>query len=336
MVPQGGVRVLVELANDLVLKGGEVTIVTSTLNYSVPFDMSNEVSVVATSEYESKYLSYVIYIFIAPFYMRRGLIIANYFITYYVSLIATIFFDVKLLYFVQGIETTRRGGFGWILNFLCRMTYYSKAIIASNNYLYEWLSMHYRVPVSSIGIGINDQFLDKGRTNNKKVYDVIYFARPEFFKRIDRFYEIVDRLSSLKFMVISQDLELIEKIRFMCPNVVCVTPDNTRQLIDHIDKARFLLYTSEYEGFGLPPLECMARGIPAIVFHNDGIMTYCVDGYNSFVVNSVDDAINAITRINECKMLGLELSTNAYKTAQDYRLSTSFARMSKIIDNYIS
>ena len=81
IVPQGGVRVLVELANDLVLRGSKVTIVTSTLNYSIPFDILSEISIIATSKYRSKYLSYVIYMFVAPFYMRKGLIIANYFIT---------------------------------------------------------------------------------------------------------------------------------------------------------------------------------------------------------------------------------------------------------------
>jgi len=336
MVPQGGVRVLVELANDLVIRGRNVTIVTSTSNYSIPFHISDEVSIVSTSKYSSKYLSYIIYLLKAPFYMRRGLIIANYFITYYVSLVAIIFFRASLLYFVQGIETTRRGFFGWILNFLCRMTYYSNKIITSNKYLYDWLSIHHRTPISSIEIGVSDQFLDEIRANEEKIYDVIYFARSENFKRIDRFYEIVDRLSSLTFVVVSQDREIIKKISLLYPNVVCIVPNTTLQLISYIDKAKILLYTSEYEGFGLPPLECMARGVPAVVFHNAGIMVYCLEGFNSFIVNSVDEAVNMIVKVNESKVLCSELSANAYNTALDYRMSDAFSRMNEIIDSSIS
>ena len=337
IVPQGGVRVLVELANDLVLRGSKVTIVTSTLNYSIPFDILSEISIIATSKYRSKYLSYVIYMFVAPFYMRKGLIIANYFITYYVSIIAATCFDGKLLYFVQGIETTKQGILGWIFNFLCRVTYHSNRIITSNQYLYDWLSVNYQVPISSIDIGISDQFFDENIVNNKKEYDVIYFARDENFKRIDRFYEIIDELSSIKFIVVSQDLNLIENIRSrQHTNVICTKPDNTAQLINYIDQAKFLLYTSEYEGFGLPPLECMARGVPAVVFHNDGIMTYCVNGYNSFVVNSVDEAVNMIVKVNEPKVLYSEISINAYNTALDYRMTDALSRMNKIIDSSIS
>jgi glycosyltransferase involved in cell wall biosynthesis len=332
LVPQGGVRVLVDIANDQTSRGRNVVIVTSTLDFSIPFYLSEKVTIRQTSKYKSKYLSYIIFLLKSPFYMKDGLIIANYFVTYYVSIVASFIFNLKIIYFVQGIESIRKGTGGWILNQICRASYNSKNIIVTNKYLYEWLKANYNTPMLSIDIGVSDQFIYQEFEICDKKYDVIYFARDEDFKRIDRFYKVAELVDNVNFLVISQDYDLISKIKSKYKNMDFAMPKNTFELIKHIDSVKMVLYTSEYEGFGLPPLECMARKVPAVVFHNDGIAIYCVNNSNSIIVYSEEEAVNAIYKILKSKYFKDMLSTNAYKTALGFRLSKSLDKLNEIID----
>jgi glycosyltransferase involved in cell wall biosynthesis len=59
--------------------------------------------------------------------------------------------------------------------------------------------------------------------------------------------------------------------------------------------ALFLVYPSLYEGFGLPPLEALACGCPAIVSHATSLPEVCGEAALYFDPESVDDIAEKIT-----------------------------------------
>jgi len=77
--------------------------------------------------------------------------------------------------------------------------------------------------------------------------------------------------------------------------------------------AEILLFLSLYEGFGLPPLEAMAVGIPTIVADNSSL-TELTKGY-SFLVDPKDDQqiISAIDKILNDKVYAKTMIDNAKK-----------------------
>ncbi|MGL5086094.1 MAG: glycosyltransferase family 4 protein [Clostridium sp.] len=63
------------------------------------------------------------------------------------------------------------------------------------------------------------------------------------------------------------------------------------------NSSRLLVYPSFYEGFGLPPLEAMACGIPVIASNVTSLPEVCLDAALLINPNSIDDLKNAIENV---------------------------------------
>jgi glycosyltransferase involved in cell wall biosynthesis len=61
-----------------------------------------------------------------------------------------------------------------------------------------------------------------------------------------------------------------------------------KSLAQHYREADIHLFTSWYEGFGMPPLEAMSSGVPVIATYCGGIETYAKPGYNTLLANPGD------------------------------------------------
>lgn len=59
-------------------------------------------------------------------------------------------------------------------------------------------------------------------------------------------------------------------------------------LAEHFRKSDLLIFPSYYEGFGMPPLEAMASGVPVVATKCGGIADFAVNGYNSLLVEPRD------------------------------------------------
>ncbi len=81
------------------------------------------------------------------------------------------------------------------------------------------------------------------------------------------------------------------------------------------------VFPSRAEGFGLPPLEAMACGAPAVVADSRGIREYAVDGVNCLVVPPGDPAAlaAAIERLSDDPELAARLSRSGPGTAARFR-----------------
>ncbi len=91
-------------------------------------------------------------------------------------------------------------------------------------------------------------------------------------------------------------------------------------LISCYQQADIFLFTSWYEGFGMPPLEAMACGTPVIMTNCGGVRAYMEKGYNSLIAEPGD--IETLARHVELLLKDEEkrrfIGSNGIKTAKKF------------------
>lgn len=322
LTPHGGGRVLVEIANALVQKGWNVTVITSKYFGTMPFIFDEHVIVKKIGPASSnKLICLLSFLLLAPFYLIRSKIIANHFLTVIPSWISATFFGSQYLYLVQDIE--HRFFYKkllWPLKVICKWTYRRGRLVAANSYLSSELNQYNKV-LFTLSLGVSNVFFITSEKKSNKIYDVVYFLRKQSHKRIDRFDQILDVLAkrNISVLCISQDIDLLDSY---AKKATVIKPDSDVQLIDFIDKARILLLTSDHEGFALPPLEGMARGLPSVMYECGGPGVYATHGENSFIVTDGQSktALSYIEKLLNEKDCYLAMSKNAKETAIRFSL----------------
>lgn len=323
----GGARVLLQAANYCVSRGHRVTILCPRGHYTSNYELDSRVAVRHLGSRTGwKLLDYIGFLVAVPFTLPRdATAVANFFVTYLPVRLAALFRGVPYVYLVQDIESKYHGLKGWILNQVCRATYADRHIIAANGHLAERLGREFGRRCQCIQVGPAEIFYRRPATRTKE-FDVIYFLRRESWKGLDRFRRFValwGRRAAI--LCVSQDELLLADVR--AEGLVCRKPANDEELVDCIDSARVLLYTSYKEGFALPPLEAMARGVPAIMYRCGGPDIYVRHGVNSLYVQDETEAVQAVLRLIESRATYDSLSAAAVTTAAQYRMEEGLERL---------
>lgn len=289
----GGVRILVALANYLAGLDCEVTILLPKGRMSSPYWVDPKVLVRECGfRIRSKPVSYALFLASLPLYLKHyDVAIPNFFPTFFPSWLSAKLFRTRFVYFVQDVESKYTGVLGSILNRLCLWTYrHNTHAVAANRYLSGALENISGRPFRYINIGLSEAFFSNLPEASKKDFDLIYFLRAEPWKQKEVFFDLLIELrksvSDLKALCVSQD----ERLLGMAADAGCATirPKNDTSLISAIDSAKVMVMTSSLEGFSLPPLECMARGVPAVTLECGGPSSYIRNGENSFIVSDID------------------------------------------------
>jgi glycosyltransferase involved in cell wall biosynthesis len=234
------------------------------------------------------------------------------------------------LYFVQDIESKYPLPSGLILNLLCNWTYRDRRIVAANAHLENRLLAEFGTTSRHISVGPGGIFYETP-VNGQKKYDVIYFLRGEPWKGLDRFKRFLalarGRLSCL---CVSQD----EKLSSISgDDAVFRKPRDDRELVECIDSARVLLLTSYEEGFALPPLEGMARGLPAVLYRCGGPDQYIVNGSNALYIQNESEAVRVIEALVNDSERFERMSHAAIATAEKYKMDNSLKLMAEFIEH---
>jgi glycosyltransferase involved in cell wall biosynthesis len=118
--------------------------------------------------------------------------------------------------------------------------------------------------------------------------------------------------------------------------VIC--PKDDFEIVDALDSCRVLLLTSDDEGFALPPLEAMARGLPCVLFECGGPRVYCLDGFNGRIVHgeNIELACDYICKILDDDYLYATMSNNAISTAINYNMDDGIKGASRFILSYFN
>ncbi|HVW29910.1 MAG TPA: glycosyltransferase family 4 protein [Polyangiaceae bacterium] len=148
-------------------------------------------------------------------------------------------------------------------------------------------------------------------------------------KRVDRAIEIATALEvpiKIAAKIDKVDREYFEaRIRPLLaqPLVEFVGEIGETDKSEFMGHARALLFPIDWpEPFGLVMIEAMACGTPVIAFRNGSVSEVLEDGVSGFVVESMEEAIEAAGRVHELDRAGVreqfERRFTAERMAQDY------------------
>ena len=92
------------------------------------------------------------------------------------------------------------------------------------------------------------------------------------------------------------------------------------EMVSLMDRASVFVFPTRSEGFGLPPLEAMARRCPVITTVNDGTAQYVEHGRNCLLVepDSVEDLGRAIETLLTQQELAEKIGEGGRATAEQY------------------
>jgi glycosyltransferase involved in cell wall biosynthesis len=327
----GGTRVLIQIANYLAGIGYSVEFLVSRNRCDTPFEFLHGVSVKHVGVYTRlKIIDYLIFLCCVPFHVSRtSILVASFFVTYFPVRVLAFIKSLPYIYFVQDIESKYPFPRGVLLNILCNWTYKDKRIVAANKYLRGRLLREYGTYSRYISVGPDSIFFDLPSQAPKK-YDVLYFLRGEPWKGLDRFDRFLSLArGQLACLCVSQDDLLAKKIAET--SATFRKPESDRDLIQCIDSARVLLLTSYREGFSLPPLEGMARGLPTVLFRCGGPDQYINHGHNALYVESEEEAVRAVEALIGDSTIYERMREQAILTAEEYRMDKSLVAFADYI-----
>jgi glycosyltransferase involved in cell wall biosynthesis len=105
-----------------------------------------------------------------------------------------------------------------------------------------------------------------------------------------------------------------------------VTDENLRQLMQ---KATALLMLSEYEGFGIPVLEAMASGCPAIVIDRAALPE--IAGTAGLVVRSAEEAFEGLRMLMSNEVRRAQLIAAGRERAENFRWDACVKRLASVL-----
>ena len=105
------------------------------------------------------------------------------------------------------------------------------------------------------------------------------------------------------------------------------------ELARHYREATVFLFTSWYEGFGLPPLEAMASGTAVVATDCGGIRTYAQEGYNALLAEpgDVDSLAYALVFLLQNEEARKVLEERGRATALEFSLEKQALKFEEVL-----
>lgn len=131
-----------------------------------------------------------------------------------------------------------------------------------------------------------------------------FLGRISYEKRVDRAIEIARRTGwrlKIAAKIDERDEAYVKEVqpRLSAPHVDFVGEIGEREKSDFLGGAAALLFPIDWpEPFGLVMIEALAVGTPIIAFRNGSVPEIVRDGVNGFVVDSIEEACEAVANIH--------------------------------------
>jgi len=147
------------------------------------------------------------------------------------------------------------------------------------------------------------------------------------YKEIKMLPHIRDKISNI--YVISHD----DLSQFDLSDFTMIIPKNDYQIVEALNRSDIYIFTSLWEGFGLPPLEAMSCGCAVIASDAKGIDEYAIDRENALIYPPMDtEALKEkLIRLVEDELLLKKLQKNGVETAQNF----SWAKSAKQLETHL-
>ncbi len=199
------------------------------------------------------------------------------------------------------------------------------------------------------------QFIDlKGKTVPKKIVHpsinhVLFYADELLDEKEKVTLCLIARKHPMKrfedFLTVYRDIckteeskEKIEKVfivshddlsQYDLSDMTMVVPKNDKEIADTLRKSDIYIFTSLWEGFGLPPLEAMSCGCAVVASDAKGINEYAVDGENALIYPPMDTDLlkKKLLLLIKDKRLRYQLKTHAIKRAKSFSWEKSASQL---------
>lgn len=321
----GGNRVLMAVANALAERGIECEFIVPGNATRAGFALHHSIRITAISgSFSYKPLNWAAFFLAAVPRLRGKRVLANHFVTALAAGLARPFSDTRVAYLVQDIEYRfYRRPLSWLARLGCHLTYRLPHLLPANPYLEAELTRLGFKTGKGLSLGPAPAFIHTPTQSIDRTIDVLVFLRRGRHKRLDRYQAIAQALHERGITVaaIAPETALFEQLGI--PLAAELVPDDDAGIIELMDRCRVMLLASSHEGFSLPPLESMARGLPVVLFPCGGPETYVQDGFNAVLVDDGDlaRAVSSVERLlADAERYG-RLSDGARETARRFDLA---------------
>jgi glycosyltransferase involved in cell wall biosynthesis/Tfp pilus assembly protein PilF len=201
-------------------------------------------------------------------------------------------------------------------------------IIANSKNLARHISKKYGVNAADIlPVGIDNTIFQpikkKGQKNNLNILIVGpdidgHPLEPLDFKGISDIRKAFNLVDKNKFNIIrisNTDRDIFDGLK--CEYYK--TPNNSQKKKKY-GEADILIYASHYDSCPLPPLEAMSSGAAVICTETEGAKEYCVNGYNSILIpiKSPEKIAEALNKLSDDRELREKIINGGFETASHF------------------
>lgn len=201
--------------------------------------------------------------------------------------------DIPLVYWEQGSEWIFgdfiKTNYINIIDIYLKKCYSAECYMASvSPYVQKVLHTKFNkiTPVVLNGIDVDFYYPTKHYNQNR----ILLVGNPQLeFKGFELAFLILDKIANMgyDFSVdwVSQTYPEKKEKQY---SINYITKPAQEELAECYRRADIFLFTSKYEGFGMPPLEAMASGTPVVCTNSGGVASYVQDGFNALTADFGD------------------------------------------------
>jgi len=215
------------------------------------------------------------------------------------------------------------------------------AIITVSEASKTMLQEHYALPASKIHVihnGVAQTFFEPIERQETTTPYVLYVGRPTPAKNLRGLFRGFERLRNehghnvrLKMAIGSQTPRRLPSDSLM-QHIDLLPPQDDAQLAQLYANAEALLLPSHYEGFGLPPLEAMACGCPAVVSNLSSLPEVCGDAAIYVTPTDPGSIADGIHKILSDSQLRTELIEKGRQHAEQFTWERSAQKHIEVLE----